>query len=139
MLGLAGCLFAAAGVARVAPRHGVVADVESFPQSSPKETLRSVLKAIDLKRLDYLLAHLSDPDWVDHRVSITGGGFPELVKEAADRLDPPTVKELRRFLKDGEVEQLDSSAVLRLKEIKDRVVRFRKIDRSWYLVHSRKP
>ena len=44
-----------------ATRFGVASDFSSYPQATPKEALSSVLKAIDNKRIDYLLAQLSDP------------------------------------------------------------------------------
>lgn len=120
-------------------RYEVEAHPKSFPQGTPKEALASVLKAIDLKRIDYLLAHLSDPDWVDERAKTYEGGFTELVKEATAQLDPPAVKKLSRFLKEGTFEMLDGSAVVQLKDVKDRVVRLRKVGARWYLESRFKP
>src|SRR5438045_2365213 len=122
-----------------AERYGVMADLKSYPQANPKETLASVLKAADAKRYDYLLAQLADPDWVDARVKAAAGGFKEVVEETAHRLDPPRVKLLRRFLEEGEVETLDSTAIFRLKDVKDRVVRLHKQNNRWYLRQSNKP
>jgi len=76
---------------------------------------------------------------VDGRVKVNEGGFPELVREASARLDPPAVKKLGRFLKEGEFETLDNTAFVRLKDVKDRVVRLRKIDGRWYLESRFKP
>ena len=45
----------------------------------------------------------------------------------------------RKFLDEGEIETLDASAVFRLKDHKDRVVRFRKLNDRWYLSDSNKP
>jgi hypothetical protein len=42
-------------------RYGIQPNVELYPQSTPKEALGSVLKAIDAGRLPYLLAQLADP------------------------------------------------------------------------------
>jgi len=120
-------------------RYAVEANLKSFPQGTPKEALASVLKAIDLKRIDYLLAQLSDPNWVDERVKISEGGFAALVKEATDRLDPPAVKKLMRFLKEGTFETADDTAVAHLKDVKDRVVRLRKVSGRWYLESRDKP
>src|SRR5438876_7020446 len=58
-------------------RHGVAPELKSFPQATPKEALASVLKAVEMKRFDYLLAQLAEPDWVDGRSDAEG--FPELV------------------------------------------------------------
>jgi len=132
-------LAAAAWADTPAERHGIAADLKAYPQASPKETLASVLKAADAKRYDYLLAQLADPDWVDARIKTAADGFKELVQETASRLDPPRVKLLRRFLEEGEVETLDSTAVFRLKDVKDRAVRLHKQNNRWYLRQSNKP
>ena len=139
LAGLCGLPAPARGNEKSLARHGVAADLESFPQATPKQALASVLKAVDLKRIDYLLAQLSDPGWVDERVKVYEGGFAELARETAGRLDPPAVKKLTRFLKEGAFETLDGTAVVRLKDVKDRVVRLRKIDSRWYLESRFKP
>jgi hypothetical protein len=138
---LLGLLLVGPGRGADAPmtRHGVQPDLKSFPQATPKEALASVVKAGDLKRHDYLLAHLADPDWVDTRVEALAGGFREAVKEAGEKFDAPAVKQLRRFLDEGEVETLDSAAVVRLKDDGGRVVRLRKVNKRWYLQHANRP
>ena len=52
----------------VPPRYKVVANVEVYPQRTPKEALASALKAIEREKFDYLTAHLIDPRFVDARV-----------------------------------------------------------------------
>jgi hypothetical protein len=129
----------ATGSEKTLARHGVAADLKSFPQATPKQVLASVLKAIDLKRIDYLLAQLSDPEWVDERVKVYEGGFAELARETTARLDAPAVKKLARFLKEGKFETLDGTAVVHLKDVTDRVVRLRKLNGRWYLESRNKP
>src|SRR5437660_3707778 len=116
-----------------ASRFRVAPDLKTYPQGTAKETLASVLEAIKKKRIDYLLAQLADPDWVDGRVAAYEGGFDELVKETTAKLDPPAVKRLGRFLAGGEFETVDATAVVRLKDVKDRVVRLRRLNGRWYL------
>ena len=120
-------------------RHGIPVDLKSYPQATPKETLTSLLKAAELKRLDYLLAQLTDPEEIDARAEVLAGGFKEAVKEAGDKLDAGTVKKLKRFLQEGEIETLENRASIRLKDVSDRVVRFRKIGARWYLLNTSKP
>ncbi len=122
-----------------ASRHGVASDFKSFPQTTPKEALGSILKAAEMKRLDYLLAQLSDPEDIDARVEVLAGGFKEVVKEAGDKLDAPSLKKLKRFLQEGEIETLENRAVVRLKDVPNRVVRLRKIEQRWYLQNPSKP
>src|SRR5262245_10521476 len=122
-------------------RYGVEAELDFFPQDTPKNTLESVLKAIERKRITYLLAQLADPKFVDERVKSYGGNFDELVAETAKKLkdDPASVKELYRFLKEGEWEAGDGTATAKLKEVKDRQVFMRKIGERWFLENRMKP
>lgn len=123
-------------------RYGIEANLRDYPQETPKETLASVLQAIERRRINYLLAHLADPTFVDKRVKeIYGGDFEELVRETTSKLadNPAAVKELERFLKEGEWEGGDTSASAKLKDIKDRQVYLRKIGRRWYLENRQKP
>jgi len=123
-------------------RYAIPANLRLYPQSTPKEALASVLTAIDNKRIDYLLAQLTDPAFVDRRVkNLYGGDFAELVRETTAKLanEPGTAKELGRFLKEGEWEVNDTSASARLKDVKDRQVFLRKVDDRWYLENRQKP
>src|SRR5262249_10267129 len=93
-------------------RYGVDLNTKAFPQDSPKAALQSVTKALGEGRVDYLLAHLADPEFTDTRVAKYGERFkgdlkPEakdlaafdlLVKEITTnyREDPAKLKELMR-------------------------------------------
>lgn len=118
-----------------AKRFGVEANLESFPQATPKEALASVLKAIDLKRPDYVVAHLADPQFVDRRVKETS--YDEMLAETTAKLvdDPSAAKQLKKFLeKDkGTWTVEDATASASLKEGSDRIVSFRKVDGRWFL------
>ncbi len=138
LLGLA-LPFGAAAEPKV--RFGVKPDLKMYPQASAKETLASVIKALENKQVEYVLAHLADPEWVDQRVAVYEGQFGVLREEAASRLDASALKLLQRFLKDGEwAEGKDKTAtVVSLKSVPDRVVRLRKIDDRWYLEQNSRP
>jgi hypothetical protein len=127
--------------ARPEKRYGLAADPANYPQATPKEALASALKAIDDKRIDYLLAQLTDPQFVDGRVQGNGGHFEDLVKETTAKLAaaPGTVKQLRRFLKEGEWKADDASATVRLKDVDDRAVHLRKAEGRWFLENRNKP
>jgi hypothetical protein len=122
-------------------RYGVVLDLNRYPQAAPKDTLASVLQAIDNRRLDYLLAHLVDPEFVDERVKKVRGNFEEVVKEARAKLadNSELVKDLRRFLKEGEWNTTETTASVGLKDVKDRMAFFRKIESRWYLENRQQP
>jgi hypothetical protein len=118
-------------------RYGVEANLESYPQGSAKETLASVISAIEMKRFDYLLAQLADPKFVDQRVKdVYGGEFEELVRETRSKFtdNPASVKELKRFLKEGEWENTEEdAAAVKLMDVKDRQVFMKKVGKRWYL------
>src|SRR5205085_31031 len=107
----------------------------------PKAALASVVKALEEKRVDYLLAHLADPEFVDARVKIYKGNFDELVKETSARMvdNPSVLKELRRFLKDGKWKTFNATAEASLDDLKVRRVYFRQIKKRWYLEQRQLP
>ncbi len=122
------------------PRYGIAADLKAFPQQTPREALASVLKAIEGKRLDYLLAHLAEPGFVDDRVKrLYGGRFEAQVEETRTRLNLTAVKLLRRFLREGEWTPQGQEEMVRLKDVKDRALYFRKIDGRWYMEQRSDP
>jgi hypothetical protein len=121
-------------------RYGVDVDLKTYPQSTPKETLASVLRAVENKRIDYLVAQLADPAFIDERIKRTfGGKFEEQVNDTRTKLDAPTVKLLERFLKDGDWSGKDSPVTVVLQDVKDRAVTFVKIGDRWYLQNNYKP
>jgi hypothetical protein len=124
----------------VVQRYGINADYKTYPQATAKETLASLLKAVENKHLDYALAHLTDPHWVERRVKDVGGKFEDLVKECREtKLDPAAVKQLRRFLQDGEWKVEEKTAEVHLKDVADRSVRFYKVDDRWFMENGYRP
>jgi hypothetical protein len=121
-------------------RYGVAYDPDNFPQGTAKQCLGSVIKAIDKRRIDYLMAQLADPQYVDMRVKQYGGEFRDVVQETTDKVasDPAVLKELRRFLSEGEWEDGDESASVKLKDVKSRAVFLKKIENRWYFENRQK-
>jgi hypothetical protein len=122
-------------------RYGIEVDPENFSQKTPKDTLNSILKAVQMKKINYVVAHLADPAFVDKRVKeVHGGKFEEMVKETATQLmdSPDTLKQLRQFIKDGEWEEQDTTASAKLKDLKDRVF-LRKLEDRWFLENRKAP
>jgi hypothetical protein len=129
-------MMAGGALAQKGQRYGIETNLEDYPQAAPKAALESVIKAIENKKIDYLLAQLADPTWVDNRVkTIHDGKFEGLVKETSDKLtkDPTAIKELRRILKEGEWKEEDTAASACLKDAKDACVFLRKIEGRWFL------
>jgi hypothetical protein len=117
-------------------RYGVELDRENFPQETPKEALDSIIKAIQMKKVDYLVAQLADPAFVDQRIKEHHGGkFEEMVRETTTNLvdKPETIKILRRFLKEGKWEgEKGTEAAAKVPGVKDALF-LRKIDDRWFL------
>jgi hypothetical protein len=123
-------------------RYGIIAKLDTYPQATAKEALASVITALENRRFDYLLAQLTDPSFVDKRVKdVYDGNFDEFVRETTTKLNdnPATLKELKRFLKEGEWEGEDASATAKLKDIKDRQVFMKKVGKRWYFENKQKP
>jgi len=124
-----------------ATRFGIEIRPKKYPQSTPKEALTSVLASIEENKIGYLLAHLADPDFVDKRVKDSHrGNFDELVKETSTKIadNPSGVKELQQFLNAGEWQESGNSAVVTLKDFKDRQIFFRKIGNRWFMENKQK-
>jgi hypothetical protein len=123
-----------------AKRHGIEAELKSYPQATPKETLGSLIKAVEAKRIDYVLSQLADPAWTDRRVKETEGGFPALVEESTGLLvaNPATLKRLNKLSTEGEWKVETESAVVRLKDVDDAALFFRNADGRWYMENRKK-
>src|SRR5262249_8805898 len=123
------CVMLASGQGRLSTRYNIDYDSNRFPQAEPKEALGSLIRAAQDKRVDYLLAHLTEPDYVDQQVTqVFGGKFEEMVKAVKNKLanDPDAIKQLQRFLKEGEWDVGETTASAKLKDLKQQVF-FRKV------------
>jgi hypothetical protein len=118
-------------------RYGVALDLKGYPQGTPKQALASVLKAVDAKRIDYLVAQLADPAFVDDRVKrVYGGEFREQVEDTRANLGPLVVRQLRRALKEGTWKKEEGAAVVLIPPkgaAPARAARFRRVGERWYL------
>src|SRR5262249_48925311 len=124
-----------------AKRFGIGVRLKEYPQSTPKEALASVLATIKDNNIAYMLAQLADPEFVDKRLKeLHDGKFNELVQETTSTIadNPASVKQLEQFLKAGEWEASDKSAVVKLKDFKDRQVYFRKVGDRWFMKNKQK-
>ncbi|HTU18258.1 MAG TPA: hypothetical protein VMG10_09395 [Gemmataceae bacterium] len=119
-------------------RYGIAPDLKTYPQGTAKETLASVIKAVEAKRIDYVVARLADPTFVDDRVKrLYGGRFEQQVEDTRARLDPLTIKRLQRFLKDGDWQEEKNRVTVRLKDDK-RCLYFKKGNGRWFMEHASK-
>ncbi len=153
-----GCLMLTAVLAQDKDKSGkrylIAPNPEIYPQDTPENALASVIKAIQDKKIDYLLAQLTDPEFVDRQVQRhaetrkpdKGGeklkelaAFDEFVKVVTAHLteDPTLLKDLTRIAK-GDWERGDNSASASTKENKDKRAFFRKVGNHWYFENRQK-
>jgi hypothetical protein len=116
-------------------RYGVAPDLETYPQATAKQALGSILKALDRKRIDYLMAHLAEPGFVDQKVQALGGRFDDFVREVTDHFndDPKRTEEFRRFLREGAVDETGTTAKVTHKDVPTRQITLRQIEGRWYM------
>lgn len=145
------CVAPAAGqdepAGKLAKRYGYTVEPGLYPQQTPQAALQSAVKALDAKKIDYLLAHLADPSFVDERVdeykSFQKGSdlaktvlaFERLTRETIRHFqeDPALVKELRQYVKDADWDVQEGVAIGSLKTASPRRVYFRKLEDRWFL------
>jgi hypothetical protein len=129
-------------------RFGFDVDEVIYPQKMPAEAMKSIVTAIDRKRVDYLLAQLADPAWVDYWVyqykqEFTLGkeegrrllAFERLTKETNlyYQNDPLIVKDLRVFAKDAKWAEEGETAIGTVETIPARKVYLKKVGDRWFL------
>jgi hypothetical protein len=130
-------------------RYDIEQDIKKYPQGTYKDALGSVLKALGEKDVRYLMAFLADPAFVDPRVADAmtqmssklsdaekkSLAFEKLVEKTIENFqdDPTKIKELQRFLKDGEWIESADQAVAKLKNVQARKVFMKKVDDRWVL------
>lgn len=143
------------------PRYGVAAETTIFPQDSPKRLLASIQKAFDRQRVDYVLAHLTDPSFtgakINHYYREKYGrdiqedlGLPEaerdaklrealklFVAEVNDHMDAEPKQTMRffRLLKEGNVEESGTTARVTLKDNATGLT-LKQFDGRWYLANE---
>jgi hypothetical protein len=129
-------------------RYGFDYNQSLYPQKTPAEAIASIVKAIDNKRVDYMLAQIAEPKFVDDQVAqykalITAGkdeartfrAFDRLVKETVEYFlsDPVLVKELRQFAKDAKWDVDGDVATGTAKGVAARKVFFKQMGGRWFM------
>jgi hypothetical protein len=142
------CTASAAQEKKAPPRYGFDVDETTFPQKSPVEAMKSIGIALDRKRVDYMLAQMADPTYVDYwvdryKVDFTQGkeagkrllAFDRLAREtkAYFENDPLILKDLRIFAKEAKWDEKEDAAVGSVESIPARKVYLRKIGERWFL------
>jgi hypothetical protein len=134
-------------------RFGFDYDDLTFAQKTPADAMTSIAKAIDRKRVDYLLAQMADPNYVDYWVERYKEDYPDkkelgkrllafdrLVRETSEYFqnDPLIVRDLRVFAKEAKWEEKDDVATGTVESIPARKVFLKKIGDRWYLKNEQR-
>ena len=127
--------FGQAEPGEVPPRFGVTAIPRNYPQSTPKEAVTSMIRALDRKRYDYLAAHLMDPAFVNAQVNENGMEFAEIVAAVKRSIeeDPESVKQLRKLARDGDIDAQPNAATVTHASVADRKIYLQLIDQRWFI------
>ena len=64
-------------------RYGVLLNLELYPQDTAKNTLASLIRAMDKDRYDYLAAHLIDRAYIEDQLKIS---YPLFEKRASEQV-----------------------------------------------------
>lgn len=62
-------------------RFGILINDELYKQKTPKDTLNSVIQALERERFDYLAAHLLEPSFVNSRMQTFTPYFEKVAAE----------------------------------------------------------
>ena len=120
-------------------RFGIALDEASFPQNSPENLRKSLLKALDLDKIEYLLAHLADPLFIDKNIKeVHEGSFAKQVAETREKLKKGLKSPLESLLKDGKLEVTAKSASLKDSTLKDFALSMKLENNKWYMENNKK-
>ncbi|HZZ82076.1 MAG TPA: hypothetical protein VFE62_26490 [Gemmataceae bacterium] len=129
-------------------RYGYDVDESTYPQKTPAEAMGSIVKALDRLKVDYLLAQMADPLYVDYWVDqykkeISEGkeqgrrilAFERLARETANYYlnDPLLVRDLHVFAKEAKWEEKEDLAIGTVESIPARKVFLRKLGERWFI------
>jgi len=132
---------------KLAKRYTYDVNEKAFPQDTPVDALKSAVKAIAGGKVDYMMAHLVDPEYVDAKVerykefaqgkkdAKANAAFRRLVKETEQHFleDPELVQQLKRFIKEGEWKMEKGGAMASLKDLVGQHVFMKQIGKRWFL------
>ena len=82
-------------------RYGIAADLETYPQSHPHETIRSVMKASVSGHLDYMMAQLLSPSQVDAKLKGDPAAMHRLTAKSSPTSRKRIAAALSRHLENG--------------------------------------
>lgn len=82
-------------------RYRIVANLDHYPQDTPKATIRSIIVAIEEGNARYVMAHLVSPTQVDERLNGNARALERLVSGMTPAKSRYMLDQLERHLLDG--------------------------------------
>ncbi|MBN1909581.1 MAG: hypothetical protein JW818_07580 [Pirellulales bacterium] len=112
-------------------RYGIEVDLKRYPQSDPKETIRSVIKATQAGQIDYMLAHLISPSQVDQKFRGDTQALKALAAKATPAKSKQMVDALKQQLQQGAWTIRETTAYARASGVPD--LSLEKIGDHWFM------
>ena len=113
-------------------RFGIPLDEASFPQNSPENLRKSLLNALNSDKIEYMLAHLADPSFIDKNVrEVHEGDFAKQVAETREKLKKGLKSPLESLLKEGKLSASEKSASLKDPALKDFIISMKLENNKW--------
>jgi hypothetical protein len=120
-------------------RFGIPLDEASFPQNSPENLRKSLLNALNSDKIEYMLAHLADPSFIDKNVrEVHEGDFAKQVAETREKLKKGLKSPLESLLKEGKLNSSEKSASLKDPALKDFIISMKLENNKWYMENNKK-
>lgn len=120
-------------------RYGIALDEESFPQNSPENLRKSLSKALNSDKIEYMVAHLADPLFIDKNIrEVHEGDFAKQVAETREKLKNGLKSPLEFLLKEGKLTTSEKSASLKDPTLKDGSISMKLENSKWYMENIKK-
>ena len=120
-------------------RFGIPLDEASFPQNSPENLRKSLLNALNSDKIEYMLAHLADPSFIDKNVrEVHEGDFAKQVAETREKLKKGLKSPLESLLKEGKLSASEKSASLKDSALNDFIISMKLENNKWYMENNKK-
>jgi hypothetical protein len=120
-------------------RYGIAVDEATFPQNSPENLRKSLLKALESDKIDYMLAHLAHPAFIEKNVrEVHEGDFSKQVSETKEKLKNGLKTPLETLLKTGKLEYSEKAGTIKDPGLKDFVIHMKLENNKWYMENNKK-
>ena len=82
-------------------RYEQKVDLKRFPQTTPQESIRSIIKVLKGDQIAYMVAHLVAPKEVDDKLKGNMEAFRQLTAKATPEKNKAMIVQMQKLLDDG--------------------------------------